>query len=398
MPPTLDRSFLDLESTALSELLAAIAEGSSVRERDRIAPFEQIEMVRSARLGALRLAPEDGGAGATVRELYRIVLALAAADANVAHILRSHFAHVEQLLRLQGEERRHLDPVAEGAIIAGAATELGPGAVGGAAPGASLRREGDGFILDGRKYYSTGSLYADLLMITASDEAGELAVVLIPTARDGVVIEDDWDGIGQRLTASGTTALNAVAVAERELVDPVAISRSSPRFGMAQLYLTAVVAGIVRGVVDDAVELIRSREGRPFVHANASPSADPLLQQVVGELASEAFVAEAAILAAADELDAEAAAVVDGEVDPAVAERAALAAAKAKVVVDGIAFRASTRLFDLGGASATRIAANLDRHWRNARTIASHNPVPHKARAIGDRELNGTPLPENWFF
>jgi alkylation response protein AidB-like acyl-CoA dehydrogenase len=140
-------------------------------------------------------------------------------------------------------------------------------------------------------------------------------------------------------------------------------------------------------VVHDAVALHRSRAGRPYAHATASPAADPLLQQIVGELASEAFVAEAAILAAAEELDAEAAAVADGEVDPAVAERASLAAAKAKVVVDGIAFRA-----------ATKIAANLDRHWRNARTIASHNPTPHKARAIGDHELNRAPLPSNWFF
>jgi alkylation response protein AidB-like acyl-CoA dehydrogenase len=387
LTPTLDRSFLDLESAELNALLAAIAAGSSVRERDRIAPFEQIEMVRQARLGALRLPLEEGGAGATVRELYRVVLALAAADANVAHILRSHFAHVEQLLRLRGEGRGRLAEVAEGAIIAGAATELGPGAVGSVAAGATLRRQGDGHLLDGRKYYSTGSLYADLLMITATDEEGERALVLIPTAREGVVVEDDWDGIGQRLTASGTTRLNAVAVAAAELIDPVAIGRASPRFGMAQLYLTAVVAGIVRGVVDDAVALIRSREGRPFAHATASPAADPLLQQIVGELASEAFVAEAAILAAAEELDAEAAAVADGEVDPAVAERASLAAAKAKVVVDGIAFRA-----------ATKIAANLDRHWRNARTIASHNPTPHKARAIGDHELNRAPLPSNWFF
>ena len=398
MTPTLDRSFLDLESAELTALLTAIAAGSSERERDRVAPFDQVELVREARLGALRLAPEEGGAGATVRELYRVVLALAAADANVAHILRSHFAHVEQLLRLRGEGRGRLAEVADGAIIAGAATELGPGAVGTVAAGATLRRQGDGYVLDGRKYYSTGSLYADLLMITATDEAGALALVLIPTAREGVVIEDDWDGIGQRLTASGTTRLENVAVAPEELIDPVAIGRGSPRFGMAQLYLTAVVAGIVRGVVDDAVELIRSREGRPFAHATSSPSADPLLQQVVGELASEAFVAEAAILAAADELDAEAAAVVDGEVDPAVAERSSLAAAKAKVVVDGIAFRAATRLFDLGGASATKIAANLDRHWRNARTIASHNPAPHKARAIGDHELNRAPLPSNWFF
>ena len=41
------------------------------------------------------------------------------------------------------------------------------------------------------------------------------------------------------------------------------------------------------------------------------------------------------------------------------------------------------------GASATDRGLGLDRHWRNARTIASHNPVLYKARNIGDYSVNG---------
>jgi alkylation response protein AidB-like acyl-CoA dehydrogenase len=55
-------------------------------------------------------------------------------------------------------------------------------------------------------------------------------------------------------------------------------------------------------------------------------------------------------------------------------------------------------LFDIGGSSAVKQSANLDRHWRNARTLASHNPTPYKARAVGDYLLNGTLLPTNGFF
>ena len=32
----------------------------------------------------------------------------------------------------------------------------------------------------------------------------------------------------------------------------------------------------------------------------------------------------------------------------------------------------------------------LDRHWRNARTLASHNPVIYRDRIVGDYVLNGT--------
>ncbi len=50
-------------------------------------------------------------------------------------------------------------------------------------------------------------------------------------------------------------------------------------------------------------------------------------------------------------------------------------------------------LFQTVGASATMRPKALDRHWRNAQTIATHNPIVFRARSIGDYEINGT-LPE----
>ena len=49
-------------------------------------------------------------------------------------------------------------------------------------------------------------------------------------------------------------------------------------------------------------------------------------------------------------------------------------------------------------SSSTIRSTNLDRHWRNARTLASHNPTAYKARSIGQLEINGTPLPTGSFF
>jgi len=137
----------------------------------------------------------------------------------------------------------------------------------------------------------------------------------------------------------------------------------------------------------------------PFAHAAAErPAEDPLLQEVVGEMVSAAYAAEATVLRAAEAQDAEADSVADGLPDPALADQASLEAAQAKVVVDELALRATARLFDLGGASATKRQKNLDRHWRNVRTLSTHNPLLYKAQAIGDTALNGAPLPPNWFF
>ncbi|HET7445279.1 MAG TPA: acyl-CoA dehydrogenase family protein [Solirubrobacterales bacterium] len=390
-------------SQDLPLLLAAIGEGSAARERDRIAPHDQIDLIRAARFGALRVPAEYGGAGASLRETFRLIMALAAVDSNVAHILRSHFAYVEQTLRATDpvQRERWLREAAAGTIVAGAATELGAHKVGAESLATTLRRDGAGVLrLNGVKYYSTGSLYADALMFTALDDDERLVAVIVPAAREGVTLEDDWDGLGQSLTGTGTTRLADVAVEPDELLDlHLHPDGSFPRCGVLQLYITAVIAGALRNAANDAIALVRSRQGRPFAHGAAEqPADDPLLQEVVGEIVSAAYAAEATVLRAAEAQDAEADSVADGLPDPALADQASLEAAEAKVVVDQLALTATARLFDLGGASATKRQKNLDRHWRNVRTLSTHNPLLYKAQAIGDHELNGAPLPGNWFF
>jgi alkylation response protein AidB-like acyl-CoA dehydrogenase len=61
-----------------------------------------------------------------------------------------------------------------------------------------------------------------------------------------------------------------------------------------------------------------------------------------------------------------------------------------------VALRATTTLFEVGGASATDRDRALDRHWRNARTLSSHNPVVLQQRVIGDRLVNDAPLTYFW--
>jgi len=77
---------------------------------------------------------------------------------------------------------------------------------------------------------------------------------------------------------------------------------------------------------------------------------------------------------------------------------AALQAAYLKIIAEKISLEAATKLFDVGGASATRRGAQLDRHWRNLRTIASHNPSSYKAKDIGHYLVNDEELPINGYY
>jgi alkylation response protein AidB-like acyl-CoA dehydrogenase len=141
------------------------------------------------------------------------------------------------------------------------------------------------------------------------------------------------------------------------------------------------------------------KRARTFSFAPAeTPVDDPILQQAVGEISAAAFAAEAAVLAAADALDRAVASRVEGRPDLGLAHDGALAAAKAKIIVDELAIRSGAAVFDAGGASAAKKSANLDRHWRNARTLASHNPAAYKARSVGLHLIKGDALPITGFF
>ncbi|MGO9957177.1 MAG: acyl-CoA dehydrogenase family protein [Solirubrobacteraceae bacterium] len=392
---------MQTETPALTTLFTRIACGAAERERSRRPPHDVIDLVRQARLGAVRLSVRDGGAGASLRDLFAVLIDLAAADANVAHILRAHFFFVESRLTDPNASvaRRWLRRVGEGAIFGNAAAEFGTAPVGAAGLQTRLARQRDRYVLTGTKFYCTGSLYSDWIVVLATAEDDAVVRVVIPANRAGVVLEDDWDGMGQQLSGSGTVRFERVEVAPDEVLRSAQDNGAPTYLGaFAQLYLTAVIAGIMRTIRDDAAATIHGRS-RTYSHGSgATAAADPLILQIAGELTANAFAAEAMVLAAAQALDVGAASVVDGVPDPAAAHDAALRAAEAKVVIDGMAQRAASRLFDVGGASAVRQSHNLDRHWRNIRTLVSHNPTPYKARAIGDLVINGTALPDNGFF
>lgn len=389
-------------SPELSGFITAVAESAGRRDRGEASASEVIDLARGIRLGTFRLARAQGGGGASLQDLFELVIELARADPNVPHILRNHFSFVEKALRTLHNPTyaRWLDHVREGRIIGLGASELGIQAIGSGNSDTRLEALADGrFELNGRKYYSTGNYYSDFILVHASAPDGREAAALIATRQPGVNVTDDWDGIGQRLTASGTTILDKVPVDAQDIIFPAVDDVQIPFFAtFQQLYLTTIIAGILRGVVDDAAALVKRRD-RNFYHAVESrPAADPLLQQVIGRLASIAYAAEATVLRAVDALARAHQSAIDGTPDDGLFEEAALRSAKAKVVVDELALDAATRLFDVGGASAAKQSARLDRHWRNIRTIASHNPVSYKARAIGDHLVNGAPLPKAAFF
>ncbi|MBB2946537.1 alkylation response protein AidB-like acyl-CoA dehydrogenase [Actinoplanes lutulentus] len=382
-------------------LIARIAEGAAYRDAEGIAPFEQIAWIKQARLGAYRVPVAEGGSGAGVRDLFDLVVRLSHADSNIGHLLRAHFGTVEDILTWPASPRRErwIARVAAGELFGNGNNELGAKHAGDFGKSTTFTPDGDDYVVEGTKYYSTGTLYADHTFVTGVTDTGIPVQALLTLGAEGLTVEDDWDGFGQSLTATGTTRFARVRVSAEDVTLPPEDLSSIPRWHLGpfyQHYLNAVVAGNVRSVLDDAIALIRSRR-RSFTHGSADlPKDDPVLQQVVGEISALSSAATAVVLETADVL-----ARIPGSPvllrDEAVHE-AALRASQAQVVLHDLGLLAATALFEVGGASAVKRSANLDRHWRNIRTVVSHNPVRFKNRAIGDLLVNGATLPDNTYF
>lgn len=387
----------------LDQVLAEIAADYRLRLADggTEPPLRGLKLVRDHRLGAVRLARELGGAGYTVPEFFDHVIALAAADPDLAHILRVHYALVEELQlrpRRPGSDR-WIAVVAEGGLIGGANTEPSQKSVGGNKRDTRLVAGENGLRLRGKKFYSTGAQFSDYLRITAQDDDGAPTAVVIPVDRAGVEHVDDWDGIGQRQTGSGTTVFYDVEVVADEVFPlGVNIGVDRARGALVQLYLHAVAAGILRALTADAAALVRGRR-RTYTFASVDqPTADPQLLQIVGEIDAVAYAAQALVRSAAAELAPALDAARDTGIDPGLEQKSSIAAARVKVAIEEPALRAASRIFDVGGASAVLASALLDRHWRNLRTLFSHNPTIYKARVLGDVAVNGAELPDTSFF
>ncbi|MFC7622810.1 acyl-CoA dehydrogenase family protein [Microlunatus sp. GCM10028923] len=371
-----------------------IAERAVDREQRRDLPYQEVGWLKDLGFGALRVPKVWGGHGASITDLFRLLIELAEADSNLPQLLRGHFAFTESRLSDVDHEAREVwaRRIAGGELIGNASSELGNTSL--ADRNTTLTRDGDRWLLNGTKYYSTGTLFADWASV-GGVRAEELVSVVVRTDAPGVERIDDWDGFGQRLTGSGTTRFTDVEI------DPAQIYRWSDRepshvTAFFQLVLLASLAGIGRAVLRDATGFVRPRT-RSYAQAAATlPKDDPQVQQVVGELSALAFAAESTVIAAAAHTGAAADAGWRDEHDQQLVDRAEVAAYDAQVAVIDLVLRATTRLFEVGGASSTSEQRRLDRHWRNARTLANHNPVIYKARLVGDWLLNDVPPSTAW--
>jgi SfnB family sulfur acquisition oxidoreductase len=391
------RSGTEAEEVA-RKFAASVAEGAAARDRNRRLPDAELDALSASGLLGITVPAAYGGAEVPVAALAEVFRTLAVADGSLAQIPHSHFVFLDALRR-QGssdQQARYFAETLAGARFANAQTERGGRTI--TDDATTLRRRGDGYRLDGTKYYCTGALFAHWLVVRAvlADEppaaggAAPKALAYIPRDTPGVAVEDDWDGMGQRTTASGTVRLDGVPVDRSQIVPYTPIFDGPTTYGArAQVLHAALDAGIARGATEAAVRAVA--KARPWFEAGVATAAEePLLVQQAGELEITVRGAEALLREAAAAIDA-------AEANPTgdTTARASIATAVAKVAAARASVDAAAVLFELGGTRSAADALNLSRYWRDARTHTLHDPARWKVQHVGRWLLSGTPPPRH---
>ena len=380
---------------AARDFAAYASEDAIVRDRERRLPWAELERFTASGLGSIAIPKQFGGAGvryATIADVFRIICT---ADPSLGQIPQNHFGVISVLQHTaSASQKAHFfGEILKGARIGNAGPERGTRHT--LDVRARAVRQADGsYRITGTKFYSTGALFAHWVSVKALDDDGRQVMAFVPRGTPGLRIIDDWSGIGQRTTASGTVLLEDAVVAAEYVIPNGRLSEIPNIQGAyAQLIQAAIDAGIAAAAISDTIAFIRTRS-RPWADAAVDEARlEPYVIAEVGKLELELHAAQALLERAARTLDEVAAQPVDADS----AARASIAVAEAKVLTTEIALHASEKLFELAGSRATLSEFGLDRHWRNARTHTLHDPVRWKVHAVGNYHLNGArPARHSW--
>ncbi|WP_371355025.1 SfnB family sulfur acquisition oxidoreductase [Pseudomonas chlororaphis] len=376
-----------------SDLAEDFKRDSALRDRERRLPHPELEAFSRSGLWGISVPREYGGAGVSNVTLAKVIALIAQADGSLGQIPQNHFYALE-VLRVNGSEaqkKRLYAEVLAGQRFGNALAELGTKTAHDRTT--RLTRDvqpgRDGYHINGRKFYSTGAIYAQRIPTSVVDENGVQQLAFVPADSQGLNVIDDWSGFGQRTTGSGSVVFEEVFVAAEDVIPfQSAFERPTTVGPLAQILHAAIDTGIARAAYEDALHFVRTKT-RPWIDSgNDKATEDPLTLKSFGHLSIRLHATEALLERSGEFLDA-----AQAEPNAETVAAASIAVAEARAISTEISLAAGSTLFELAGSQATLAEHGLDRHWRNARVHTLHDPVRWKYHAVGNYYLNETNPP-----
>jgi alkylation response protein AidB-like acyl-CoA dehydrogenase len=383
-PPALFQADLDNPYLAKAAELTEIFANDAV-ERDQLGgrPLEQIRLLKESGLVNLLIPKEFGGEGQPYSTALKVLREFSKVDGSLGHLFGYHFSPLMNAATA-GDKRSQeiLRRSADGRWFWGNTTNSFSKSLFG-------RKTAGGAILNGFRPFASGSHVADYLMVAWEDEeTNQRSFAYIPANRPGIIIADDWDGIGQRQTGSGKVFYKDVRIDGDEILaerprDPIALLAPQQQ----QSVLLNVFIGTAQGALAAARDYTVTKS-RPWIYSGVERHVDdPWIKRQYGELWTKVQAATALADRAAQAIDAayaKGAALTADE-----RGQTAIAVASANVLAGKVGLEVTSEIFEVMGARSAVRAHGFDRFWRNVRIHTLHNPAEYKTRNVGAWFLTG---------
>lgn len=370
-----------------------------IRDRQREFPHQEIEQLKACGLLAISVPRQYGGLGLPFRDIVESVLTLAEGNPSVAQVFLVHCVGSLFVCDFvtQAQRQALFQQVIENrAYLGNALSERQSKSKYELDTRFSRTPDNTGILINGKKFFSTGSLASDVMMVIGMLDTS-MAIAFVPRQAPGLQVRDDWTAMGQRGTASGTTEFHDVFVGWDMIVPSVGeggkIRQDNLVGPMTQICFASIFVGTAKGALKQAVEYVQTKT-RPWVLGGVEAAVeDPYILQETGMLRASVSAAESLVYRAVDLIE-DALAARESENQEELLRRrgeAAVAVAEAKVFCTNVALHVCQEIFRLCGARATLEEENFDRFWRDVRTLTLHDPVDYKARLIGEYLLQNKP-------
>lgn len=357
--------------------------GAAERDQKRLLPVDELNEYSQSGLWALRVPKQYGGIDASYRTIVEVFKIISSVDGSLGQIPQNHVAILDTLIFDASDAQKQFfyDLALKGIRFGNAFSEIGNKNV--ADFQTKIKKKSDQYIVNGKKFFSTGALLAHWVPIVAVDDDGQAYLAITPRETAGLTVINDWSSFGQKTTASGSITIENVVVPSEYVVAVKSFENPTPTGAISQILQAAIDAGLARGAIEETIHYVQQYT-RPWIDAKQDKATDDHFTiAAIGDLKTRLKAAEAVLDLAADQVDI--AIKVQNEENSA---KASILVAQAKILTTEIAILASNKLFELAGTRSTLAEHNLDRHWRNARTHTLHDPVRWKYYIVGNYYLN----------
>ena len=356
---------LDERLQLMEHLAVKFRERGNNIDEEGTFPFANMKELKESGYTSLTLPKEYGGNGISLYELLRLQEKVAEGDGSTALSIGWHMGIIKNLSekRIWKEEifREVCEQVRQGALLNSAASEAQTGSpTRGGKPQTTARKDGDVWIISGRKIFTTLSPMLDYFIVSASIEGNdEVGNFLIPRSTEGVTIEETWDSVAMSGTGSHDLVLDNVRVKSEYFVEKIVPGKKGANGWL--LHIPACYLGIASAAQKYAVQFAKEYSPNSI---QGSISEIPAVRQKIGEMELELMKARHFLYSVAKQWDAS----NDEERKQMAAELSAvkLAVTNGSIKVVDLAMRV------VGARSLSR-QNPLQRYYRDVRA-GLHNP------------------------